>query len=117
MVHVDTVVHPSSCRRGDGFLVIGANRVPSSSASIVSEKMIVLVHTILGANVILCVDILDYFNRINVDSARIVGVTSPGSLTKYSGTSPYGHLTSKKTSPLQPPWLSPKLYSRVNNPL
>ena len=31
----------------------------------------------------------------------------------YSGTSPYGHLTSKKTSPLQSPWLSPKLYSTV----
>ena len=31
----------------------------------------------------------------------------------YSGTSPYGHLTSKKTSQLQSPWLSPKLYSRV----
>ena len=28
--------------------------------------------------------ILDYFTRINVDSARIVGVTSPGSLTKYA---------------------------------
>ena len=34
-------------------------------------------------------------------------------LFKYSGTSPYGHLTSKKTSPLQSPWLSPKLYSTV----
>ena len=34
-------------------------------------------------------------------------------ITKYSGTSPYGHLTSKKTSPLQSPWLSPKLYSTV----
>ena len=33
--------------------------------------------------------------------------------TKYSGTSPYGHLTSKKTSPLQSPLLSPKLYSTV----
>ena len=32
---------------------------------------------------------------------------------QYSGTSPYGHLTSKKTSPLQSPWLSPKLYSTV----
>ena len=32
---------------------------------------------------------------------------------KYSRTSPYGHLTSKKTSPLQSPWLSPKLYSTV----
>ena len=32
---------------------------------------------------------------------------------RYSGTSPYGHLTSKKTSPLQSPWLSPKLYSTV----
>ena len=31
----------------------------------------------------------------------------------YSGTSPYGHLTSKKTSPLQSPWISPKLYSTV----
>ena len=32
----------------------------------------------------------------------------------YSGTSPYGHLTSKKkTSPLQSPLLSPKLYSTV----
>ena len=31
----------------------------------------------------------------------------------YSGTSPYGHLTSKKTSQLQSPWLSPKLYSTV----
>ena len=31
----------------------------------------------------------------------------------YSGTSPYGYLTSKKTSPLQSPWLSPKLYSTV----
>ena len=28
-------------------------------------------------------------------------------------TSPYGHVTSKKTSPLQSPWLSPKLYSTV----
>ena len=34
-------------------------------------------------------------------------------ISKYSGTSPYGHLTSKKTSPLQSPWLSPKLYSTV----
>ena len=34
-------------------------------------------------------------------------------LCKCSGTSPYGHLTSKKTSQLQSPWLSPKLYSRV----
>ena len=32
---------------------------------------------------------------------------------KYSGTSPYGHLTSKKTSELHSPWLSPKLYSTV----
>ena len=32
---------------------------------------------------------------------------------KYSGTSPYGNLTSKKTSQLQSPWLSPKLYSTV----
>ena len=31
----------------------------------------------------------------------------------YSGTSPYGHLTSKKTSPLQSLWLSPKLYSTL----
>ena len=36
-------------------------------------------------------------------------------INNYSGTSPYGHLTSvsKKTSPLQSPWLSPKLYSTV----
>ena len=34
-------------------------------------------------------------------------------LCVYSGTSPYGHLTSKKTSPLQSPWLSPNLYSTV----
>ena len=34
----------------------------------------------------------------------------------YSGTSPYGHLTSKKTSPLQSPWLSLKLYSTVQMP-
>ena len=33
--------------------------------------------------------------------------------SNYSGTSPYSHLTSKKTSPLQSPWLSPKLYSTV----
>ena len=33
--------------------------------------------------------------------------------THYSGTSPYGHLTGKNTSPLQSPWLSPKLYSTV----
>ena len=33
--------------------------------------------------------------------------------SKYSGTSHYGHLTSKKTSQLQSPWLSPKLYSTV----
>ena len=32
---------------------------------------------------------------------------------KYSGTSPYDHLTSKKTSQLQSPWVSPKLYSAV----
>ena len=31
----------------------------------------------------------------------------------YSGNSPYGHLTSKKTSQLQSPWFSPKLYSTV----
>ena len=31
----------------------------------------------------------------------------------YSGTSPYGHLTSTKTSQLQSPWLSPKLYSKL----
>ena len=34
-------------------------------------------------------------------------------IIQYSGTSPYDHLTSKKTSPLQSPWLSPKLYSTV----
>ena len=34
-------------------------------------------------------------------------------LWEYSGTSPYGHLTSKKTSQLQSPWLSPNLYSIV----
>ena len=34
-------------------------------------------------------------------------------ITVYSGTSPYGHLTSKNTSQLQSPWLSPKLYSTV----
>ena len=32
---------------------------------------------------------------------------------KYSGTSPYGHLTSKKTSTLQSQWFSHKLYSIV----
>ena len=32
---------------------------------------------------------------------------------RYSGTSPYGHLTSRKTSQLQQPWLSPKLSSTV----
>ena len=31
----------------------------------------------------------------------------------YSGTSPYGHLTSKVTSPLRSPLLSPILYSTV----
>ena len=31
----------------------------------------------------------------------------------YSETPPYGHLTSKKTSPLQSPWISPKLYSTL----
>ena len=36
----------------------------------------------------------------------------------YSGTSPYGHLTSKVTSPLRSPFFSPKLYSTVQiNPL
>ena len=36
----------------------------------------------------------------------------------YNGTSPYGHLTSKVTSPLGSPILSPKLYSTVQfNPL
>ena len=36
----------------------------------------------------------------------------------YSGTPPYGHLTSKVTSPLGLPILSPKLYSTVQvNPL
>ena len=33
--------------------------------------------------------------------------------THYSGTSPYDHLTTKKTSLLQSPWLSPKLNSTV----
>ena len=33
--------------------------------------------------------------------------------TVYSGTSPYGHLTSMVTSPLRSPYLSPKLYSTV----
>ena len=37
---------------------------------------------------------------------------------KDNGTSPYGHLTSKVTSPLRSPILSPKLYSAVQfNPL
>ena len=35
------------------------------------------------------------------------------SLHKYSGTSPYGNLTSKVTSPLRSPFLSPKLYSTM----
>ena len=34
-------------------------------------------------------------------------------LLQYSGTSPYGHLTSKVTSQLRSPFLSPKLYSTV----
>ena len=33
--------------------------------------------------------------------------------TIYSGTSSYGHLTSKVTSPLRSPFLSPKLYSTM----
>ena len=37
-------------------------------------------------------------------------VTTP---YNYSGTSPYGHLTSKVTSPLRSPSLSLKLYSSV----
>ena len=40
----------------------------------------------------------------------------PSSLScihEYSGTPPYGHLTSKVTSPLRSPLLSPKLYSTV----
>ena len=41
----------------------------------------------------------------------------PAKTTGYSGTSPYGHLTSKKTSQLQSPWLSPKLYSTVQKTL
>ena len=41
------------------------------------------------------------------------GLAKSFHLVKYSGTSPYGHLTSKTTSPLQSPWLSPKLYSTV----
>ena len=32
----------------------------------------------------------------------------------YSGTSPYGHLTSKVTSSLRSPLLSPELYSEAN---
>ena len=39
-------------------------------------------------------------------------------IAKCSGTSPYGHLTSKSTSQLQSPWLSPKtVFHRANNPL
>ena len=34
-------------------------------------------------------------------------------VSNYNGTSPYGHLTCKKTSQLQSPWISPKLYSTV----
>ena len=34
-------------------------------------------------------------------------------MCKYSGSSPYGHLTHKKTSQLQSSCLSPKLYSTV----
>ena len=34
-------------------------------------------------------------------------------LSMYSRTSPYGHLTSKNTSKLQSPWLSPNLYPTV----
>ena len=33
--------------------------------------------------------------------------------SNYSGTSPYGHLTSMVTSPLRSPLISPKLYSTV----
>ena len=40
-------------------------------------------------------------------------VTTSSKSLMYSGTSPYVHFTSKKTSQLQSPWLSPKLYSTV----
>ena len=41
----------------------------------------------------------------------ILGVVQSVYLCTYSGTSPYGHLTSKVTSPLRSPLLSPILYS------
>ena len=55
--------------------------------------------------------------RISVEIKLVAWVVAhlleTGTHSMYSGTSPYGHLTSKKTSPLQSPWLSPKLYSTV----
>ena len=55
---------------------------------------------------------LHYIKHVSINN-----VTQPVSF--YSdiaiiyGTSHYGHLTSKKTSPLQSSWFSPKLYSTV----
>ena len=49
----------------------------------------------------------DYANELfcNLKCLKII--------VNYSGTSPYGHLTSKVTSPLESPFSSPKVYSLV----
>ena len=49
--------------------------------------------------------------RVHLD--HVLNFNSATDLNGYSGKSPYGHLTGKKTSQLQSPWLSPKLYSTV----
>ena len=59
-----------------------------------------------------------YVYHTNAFEAEIIYKNPPPNVISpilccYSGTSPYGHLTSKKTSQLQSPWLSPKLYSTV----
>ena len=54
----------------------------------------------------ICIDITTMAVRFDNNPLR-------SNQSKYSGTSPYGYLTSKVTSPLGSPLISPKLYSTV----
>ena len=53
-----------------------------------------------------------YYNSVYADG-RAAHCEHAFEETKYSGTSPYGHLTSKATSPLRSCSLSPILYCTV----
>ena len=52
--------------------------------------------------------------QVNTNMIVIEVLSFMAPRTKNDSTvEPYGHLTSKVTSPLRSPWVSPKLYSTV----